>query len=92
MINASQTLKQVMDFNKNSFDNTFNAMMNIGEQNERVLRSFMDQAWIPEESKKAVFEWVDVYRKGWVDFKKAADENYKTFVKVIDSEKKSAAK
>lgn len=78
-----------MDFNKNAFDNTFNVMMNVGEQNEKILRSFVDQSWWPEEGKRVVLEWVDIYRKGWVDFKKAADENYKTVVKYLESEKRN---
>lgn len=89
-MNANQTLKQIFDFNKNTFDNSFNAMMNIGEQNEKMFRSFMDQTWMPEEGKKVILEWVDIYRKGWVDFKKAADENYKAMVKYLGGEQKSS--
>jgi hypothetical protein len=89
MINANQTIKQIFDFNKNTFDNTFNALLNIGEQNEKMLRSFIDQTWMPEEGKQVILEWVGIYRKGWVDFKKAADENYKTVVKYLDGEEKS---
>jgi hypothetical protein len=89
-MNANQTMMQIMEFNKNTFDNTYNAMMNIGEQNEKMLRSFMERSWISEERRKVILEWVDIYRKGWVDLKKAADENYKTAVKYMDTEKKGA--
>ena len=89
-MNANQTIKQIFDFNKNTFDNTFNAMMNIGEQNEKMFRSFMDQTWLPEEGKRAIMEWVDIYRKGWIDFKKAADENYKAMAKHLGGEQKTS--
>jgi hypothetical protein len=89
-MNPNQTMMQIMEFNKNAFDNTYNAMMNIGEQNEKMFRTLMERSLLPEERRKVILEWVDIYRKGWVDFKKAADDNYKTVVQYLDSEKKSA--
>jgi hypothetical protein len=39
---------------------------------------YMDQApLIPAEGKKAINDWLKAYKKGRVDFKAAADENYK---------------
>ena len=32
---------------------------------------------MPEEGKKVIRNWVEAYKKGCEDFKKAADENYK---------------
>ena len=71
-------LKQMLEFNKTAFDNSFNAMLTIQEQNAKMVNTFMEQAtWMPEEGKKVVRTWVDSYKKGCKDFKKAADENYK---------------
>ena len=70
-------LKQMMDFNKTAFDNSFNAMLTIQEQNSKMVNTFLEQAtWMPEEGKKLIRNWVDTYKKGCEDFKKAADENY----------------
>lgn len=89
-MNPNQTMMQIMEFNKNAFDNTYDAMMNIGDQNEKMFRTLMERSLVPEDRRKVILEWVDIYRKGWVDFKKAADDNYKTVVSYLDSEKKSA--
>jgi hypothetical protein len=86
MQESTKAIKQILDFNKNTFDSGLNVMMNISEQNEKMFRSLMDQAsWMPDEGKKLVFQWSDLYRKGFEDFKKAADENYKTVVEYLES-------
>ena len=78
MMEPNVMLKQMLDFNKTAFDNSFNAMLTIQEQNNKMVNTFLEQAtWIPEEGKKLIRNWVDVCKKGSEDFKKAADENYK---------------
>lgn len=69
--------KQMIDFNKTTFDNTFNAMVLLQEQTEKMVGAFMEQAtWIPSEGKKALNDWVDSFKKGRVEFKKAVDESF----------------
>ncbi|MBT8371455.1 MAG: hypothetical protein HKO68_16440 [Desulfobacterales bacterium] len=71
-------LKQMLDFNKTAFDNSFSAMLTIQEQNAKMVDTFIEQAaWMPEEGKKVIRDWVGAYKKGCEDFKKAADANYK---------------
>ena len=71
-------LKQMMDFNKSTFDNSFNAMVMVQEQTGKMAEALLAQAgWLPEEGKKAISEWVNAYEKGREDFKKAIDDNYK---------------
>ena len=71
-------LKQMLEFNKTAFDNSFNAMLTIQQQNAKMVDNFVEQAtWMPEEGKKVIRDWVNAYKKGCEDFKKAADENYK---------------
>ena len=71
-------LKQMLEFNKTAFDNSFNAMLTIQEQNAKMIDTFVEQAtWMPEEGKKLIRDWVKAYKKGCQDFKKTADENYK---------------
>jgi len=54
----------------------------LREQNEKVTNSFLDQAtWLPEEGKKAVNEWMQLYKKGCDDFKKTADQIFSDIVK-----------
>ncbi|NLJ29290.1 MAG: hypothetical protein GX433_14970 [Deltaproteobacteria bacterium] len=70
--------KQMIEFNKATFDNTFNAMVLIQEQTEKAVNTFLEQAaWLPEEGKKLLNEWVANYKKGREEFKKNVDESYK---------------
>lgn len=69
--------QQMIQFNKTAFDNSFNAMSMVYEQNEKMMGTFLQQAtWIPEEGRKAIETWIQTYKKGCEDFKKQADENY----------------
>ncbi len=70
--------KQMIDFNKATFDNTFSAMVMVQEQMERTVGTFMEKAtWLPDEGKKLLNEWMASYKKGREDFKKTVDESYK---------------
>ena len=69
--------KQMIDFQKATFNNSFNAMVALQEQTEKMVNVFMEQAvWLPEDGKKAVNEWRAVYKKGCDDFKKSVDDNF----------------
>ncbi|MFO7494893.1 MAG: hypothetical protein R6X05_04570 [Desulfobacterales bacterium] len=76
-MDQKQILKQMIDFNKATFDNTFNAMVMLQEQAERAANTLLEQSnWLPEDGKKAINEWVKAYKKGREDFKKVVDENF----------------
>ena len=73
-----QIAKQMIDFNKTAFDNSFEAMAVLQDQTEKMVTSFIEQnALIPEEGKKAVSDWIKSYKKGRNDLKVAADESFK---------------
>lgn len=73
-----ELLKQMIEFNKTTFDNAFNTIVMMQNQTEQMVSSFMSQSsWLPEEGKKALNEWVNAYKKARDDFKKAIDESYK---------------
>jgi len=70
--------KQMVEFQKTTFDNTFNAMGMVQDQAERMLSMSLNQAtWMPEEGKKAITEWSNACKKGAEDFKKTVDDNFK---------------
>ncbi len=71
-------MKQMMDFYKAGFDNSFKAFVMIQEQMERMSTTTMEQFMaVPEEAKKAFQDWSKTYKKGCEDFRKAVDENFK---------------
>jgi hypothetical protein len=77
-MDQKQLFKQMIEFNKASFDNTFNAIVMMQEQTERATNTLIEQAtWLPAEGKTAISEWGKTYKKGRDDFKKMMDENFK---------------
>jgi ABC-type glycerol-3-phosphate transport system substrate-binding protein len=76
-MDQKQIAKQMIQFNKTAFDNSFNAMTMVYEQNEKMITAFLDQAaWLPEDGKKAITEWLQAYKKGCADFKGMVEDNY----------------
>ena len=91
-MDSAKIAKEMIDFQKTTFDNTFNAMIMFQEQTERMANTILDQAtWLPEEGKKAINDWVKSYKKGREDFKKVVDDNFKKvedFFSSFSSDKK----
>lgn len=84
-------MKQMIDFQKSTFDNSFQAMVMLQDQTEKTVRSFMDQAtWMPEEGRKAIDEWLKSYKHGREDFKKQVEENFKRVEEFFKTESSSS--
>ena len=80
-----EILKQRIAFNKTPFDNSFNAMVMIQEQTERMVNTFLVQStWLPDEGKKVISDWVKAYKKGREDFKKLVDQSYERVEDFLD--------
>ena len=85
-----QLFKQMIDFQKATFDNSFNAMSTLQEQGEKMLGTFLEQAtWLPQEGKKAISDWINAYQEGRKKFKDTVEDN---FNKVEDYFSKSDSK
>lgn len=77
-MNPMQIAKQMIQFNKMTFDNALDTMTVLQEQTEKMMSGLMEQApWIPAEGKKAIIDWIKAYKKGRDDFKAAVEDNYK---------------
>ena len=78
MMQPKQMLKQMIDFNKAAFDNAFNNMAMLQGQMDSIFNTFVDQSsGLTEEGKKAAKEWAAIYKKGFEDFKRSVDDNFK---------------
>ncbi|HNU74819.1 MAG TPA: hypothetical protein PLE36_14045 [Deltaproteobacteria bacterium] len=89
-MDQKQMVRQVIDFQKASFDNSFNAMVLIQEQTEKMAKTFLDQAnWLPEEGKSVLNQWIGAYKKGRDDFKKSVDENFRKVDEYFSASEKS---
>jgi hypothetical protein len=81
-MDPKQIAKQMIQFNKTAFDNTFDAMTVMQEQTEKMIAMWMEQTpLLPAEGKKAINDWLKAHKKGRTDFKAAADENFKKMEK-----------
>lgn len=79
-------LKQIVDFNKTTFDNTFNSLALLQEQVERMSKTVLEQAtWLPEEAKKAINDWAQACKKGQDEYKKIVEDNFKKVEAFLDS-------
>jgi gas vesicle protein len=71
-------VKQMIDFHKSTFQNSYNAIVMLQDQTEKMLSTFLSQAnWVPQDFKKVMGEWTTTYKKGRDEFKKSVDENFK---------------
>lgn len=69
--------KQMIEFNKTAFDNTFGVIVMFQEQLEKMTSATMIQTtWLPEDGRKAIDEWIKSCKKGRDDFKKAVDDGF----------------
>jgi polyhydroxyalkanoate synthesis regulator phasin len=90
-MDATRMTKQMIDFQKTTFDNTFNAMVMLQDQAERMAHTLLEQAtWMPEEGRKAVREWVAAYKNGREEFKKNVDQSFKKVEDFFEGAQKKA--
>lgn len=91
MMDQKKLFKQMLDFQKATFDNSFNAMTTLQEQGERMMNVFMEQAhWLPAEGRKAVTNWIGAYKDGRSKFKEAVEQNFQkveTYFADVEKEK-----
>ncbi|GAB6904251.1 conserved hypothetical protein [Desulfosarcina cetonica] len=77
-MDQKQVFKQMVDFNKTAFNNAYNALVMVQDQTEAMANTMLSQAaWLPEEGKKALNEWVDAFKKGRETYKKSVDDAFK---------------
>jgi hypothetical protein len=79
--------KQLLAYHKTAFDNTFRSVSALQEQTEKMMGNFLQQAsWLPSETKEAITQWLDAYKKGREEFKKTADQNYEKVTQYFSKE------
>ena len=78
----TQKLKQMMQTSKMAFDYNYTMMMSAYEQNKMMFTMFLSQSTdVPPESRVAIEEWLQTYRRGCEDLKKMTDEGYRLLEK-----------
>lgn len=78
--------KQLIDFQKATFDNIFSAMVLVQEQSETMTHVLFEQvSWLPEESKRIVDQWFSMNKKGRDELKTAVDDNFNNVIELLQS-------
>lgn len=77
-MDQKQILKQMIEFNQATFNNTFQAMVLLQDQFERVAQTAIEQAsWLPAEGRNAIENWVEAYKTGRDKYKSYVEDSYK---------------
>jgi len=86
-------VKQMVDFHKSTFTNTYNAVVMLQDQTEKMISTFLSQAsWVPQDVKKVVGEWVATCKKAREEFKNSVDENFRRMEDVFSTADKPQKK
>ncbi|MCP3920982.1 MAG: hypothetical protein GY714_00200 [Desulfobacterales bacterium] len=71
---------QLVEFQKNAFNNTYDAMLKIQEQSEKIVTVLTSgQLKTPKESQKYVDNWTMALKKQQAEFKTNVDSGFEKF-------------
>ena len=77
-MDQKEIAKQMIQFNKTAFENTFASLTMVQDQMEKTMDAFLKQSgWLPAEGKKVVEEYVNACKTARDNFKKVVDDSYK---------------
>lgn len=89
----SQLAKKVIDFQKMSFDHMFNTISLFQNQAESTMDLMINQsAWIPEDGRNALKNWVNVCQQERGRFKSYVDKGFTALEKALVETTKPAEK
>jgi hypothetical protein len=78
MMYPKSMIKQILDFNRKVFEDSFSVIAAVEEQSEKTLSLFKEETlFFPEQSKKAIEEWIKTYKNGMDNFKTNIDSRFK---------------
>jgi hypothetical protein len=82
-----EIVKQMIDLHKKSFVSIFSTMVNLQNQTEKILTTFVDLTpGITDEGKKVMEQLNSLYKKNRDEFKKAVDEGYEKIEAFFDND------
>jgi hypothetical protein len=85
--------KQIIEFQKSAFDNSYDAIVMLQDQAEGVFNSMIGQApWIPQKSMDIVDDWTQVLKTGRDAYKNLVDDGFESLVELCTTGTKPAAK
>ena len=86
-MDQSQFAKQMIDFQKTTFDNVYDSVVMLQDHTEKLANTVFEQAtWLPEESSRLVTPWIEIFKKGRNDYKLAVDDIFTRIEDLITAE------
>ncbi len=86
-MDPSSTFRQMIQMNKFAFENIFQVMETSREQNEKMIKAFLDQApQLPPEGKNAIQAWLSAWKTGCEDLKSRVDDGYRQMQEFFDQQ------
>lgn len=77
--------KQVLEFQKATFEGTFDAVVAFQDQQEQFVTDVLDRSkLVPQEGKDLVNEWIDTYKRGRDDVKGAVEKTFDLYEQFLD--------
>jgi hypothetical protein len=83
-MNRTQIARKLLEFNKIIIDKSFDSLMMVRDQNERLITRSLEKLPIPDEGKKAIIRWSELYKSSSEKSKAMMDEGYKNIVQYLD--------
>lgn len=78
-------MKQLLEFNKTSFNNTYNTMIMMQEQAERMTSTLINHpTLLSEDGKKTMENWVKVFKIRRDEYQKIVNDNFKKLEAFLD--------
>jgi hypothetical protein len=77
--------KQMIDFQKAVFDNTFNGIAFMQDYSQNMMDGFMRQfPWVTEQNQKPLKDTVELMKKARTDYKSAVDQGFNQLEDMIN--------
>ncbi len=77
--------RQVIEFQKATFEGTFDAIVAFQDQQEQFLNNLLERTTlVPDEGREVITEWIETFKRGREDFKKSVDRSYELVEQYFD--------
>lgn len=77
--------RQVIEFQKATFEGTFDAIVAFQDQQEQFLNNLLERTTVvPDEGREVIHEWIETFKRGREDFKKSVDRSYELVEQYFD--------
>jgi 5,10-methylene-tetrahydrofolate dehydrogenase/methenyl tetrahydrofolate cyclohydrolase len=85
---TTQFAKQTLGFQKTILESSFNAMIMIQDQTEKMVNGYLNQLpLVTEDGKKSLQTSIDMAKKARDDFKKSVDDGFSKIEALLEEKK-----